>query len=510
MLALLGFVCVIVGARWWLIGHYGNPVPYWDQWDGEAATLYAPFASGTLTWAGLIEPHNEHRILTTRLYALGLYVANGQWNPLLQMAANALVLAAVLVAITGWLGRALQAGSRVALCIFCAAFFSVPFSWENTLAGFQTQFYFNLLFSFTALWLLLTRRAVSLGWWAGAAAAVLAYFSLASGVFALAAAIPVLVLQGLAGRAARGGSDGGVGSTGAGDLFRPPADRFLAALLLAVLFAAGYAFTPEIAQNAAIKAHSAADLVHALKSVLSWPHRGRWLPVVLLNLPALLFVVMLWRRRKAGIDAGSWFLLGVLIWVAGQALALAFGRAAIVRSPRYLDLFAMGTVANFTCLLWCLQRAPRLTRLARRVVVALWLAYLAVGMARQAGEIHQELDAKRRTSEVQLANVQGYLVSGDPAYLYGKAMLDIPYPRADRLQQLLDDRQVRRILPAAVVAPASPGREPGRFDSVLDWLLAHAYLVILLGALFTAAAMGAAGKVRRSAGINRNNPWESP
>ena len=208
----------------------------------------------------------------------------------------------------------------------------------------------------------------------------------------------------------------------------------------------------------------------------------------MLNLPALIGVVKLWRRRHAGIDAGSWFLLGVLIWVAGQAVALAFGRAAVVRSPRYLDLFAIGTVANFTCLLWCLQRAPRVTRLGRGVVVALWLVYLAFGMARQAHGLQQDLDIKRQTGEIQLANVQGYLVSGDPAYLHGKAKWDIPYPSADRLQHLLDDPRVRQILPAPVVAPSSPGRTPGRFDSALDWLLAHAYLVILLGTLFTAAA----------------------
>jgi hypothetical protein len=30
---------VVIGAKLWLVARYGNPTPYWDQWDAEGVTL---------------------------------------------------------------------------------------------------------------------------------------------------------------------------------------------------------------------------------------------------------------------------------------------------------------------------------------------------------------------------------------------------------------------------------------------------------------------------------------
>jgi hypothetical protein len=61
---------VVIGAKCWMIACYGSPTPFWDQWDAEAAGLYPNFLSGTLNFSDLIAPHNEHRILMTRLWSL--------------------------------------------------------------------------------------------------------------------------------------------------------------------------------------------------------------------------------------------------------------------------------------------------------------------------------------------------------------------------------------------------------------------------------------------------------
>ena len=45
----------------------------------------------------LVSPHNEHRIALTRLYSLALLEANGQWDPRLQMTANALIAVGIAV-----------------------------------------------------------------------------------------------------------------------------------------------------------------------------------------------------------------------------------------------------------------------------------------------------------------------------------------------------------------------------------------------------------------------------
>src|SRR5436190_20770827 len=110
VLCYLAFSFLFLGFKFAQIHFYGNATPFWDQWDAEAATLYKYWFDGTLNFKYLVENHNEHRILTTRLLALVLIILNKLWNPLLQMVVNAgLHLMAVLLLnalITKVVGRA--------------------------------------------------------------------------------------------------------------------------------------------------------------------------------------------------------------------------------------------------------------------------------------------------------------------------------------------------------------------------------------------------------------------
>ena len=38
-------------------------------------------------------------------------------------------------------------------------------------------------------------------------------------------------------------------------------------------------------------------------------------------------------------------------WTLGQAVSIAYGRAVCNLTPRYLDLFAIGILVNFACLI---------------------------------------------------------------------------------------------------------------------------------------------------------------
>lgn len=71
MLGLAGLFTLVLAAKLILIAHFGQPVPFWDQWDAEAYRLYKPYLEGTLQPQAFIEPHNEHRILLTRLLGIG-------------------------------------------------------------------------------------------------------------------------------------------------------------------------------------------------------------------------------------------------------------------------------------------------------------------------------------------------------------------------------------------------------------------------------------------------------
>src|SRR5690554_2887113 len=46
-----------------LLNAFASPLPFWDQWDAEAANLYKPYLDGSLSWQALFASHNEHRII---------------------------------------------------------------------------------------------------------------------------------------------------------------------------------------------------------------------------------------------------------------------------------------------------------------------------------------------------------------------------------------------------------------------------------------------------------------
>ena len=184
---LAALVVVIFAAK--LLLMQGTPVltPFWDQWDSEAAYVFAPFDGCSLTWQTMFALHNEHRIFFSRLLALDLLSLNGQWDPRLEQVVNAAMhtLTAALVAWMWWLA----AGRRrldVAVVTIALAF-ALPFSWENTLIGFQSAFYFLLLFSLLGFWLVTTERVGSWRWLIGWACAVCAVFTAASGLLAAVA-----------------------------------------------------------------------------------------------------------------------------------------------------------------------------------------------------------------------------------------------------------------------------------------------------------------------------------
>jgi hypothetical protein len=493
-LLLAAFACLLIGAKWMLIHTYGNPTPYWDQWDAEADRLYAPYLAGKLQWLSLGDAHNEHYIVTTRLMALLLFVVNGQWNPLLQMLVNAVLHAVALVYLLCLLRRLVPGIVSAPSLLAALVLFCLPYAWENTLAGFQTQFYFNLFFSFAALWFLVIEMPLSSRWWWGVALAVLAFLSLASGIFAVGAAAAILFLRGPSRDALSGGAE---------------TSRWLAAIgVLAALFVVGYWLTPVIPTHAFLKASSPALFLQALLQGLSWPLKGSLVRAILLHAPAIGFTYVLLRHRRAARPA-EWFMLALLAWVFGQALATSYGRAIAVLAPRYLDLLAIGILANFACLLWFLDRVTKPGRIVVRIAIVLWLGLVAVGMYRQWPIMTAEIEHKRQIGLAEQANVTGFLSTGDKSYIEGKPFLETPYPDAARLMRLLSDPEIRTILPAAVVPDNVTERRAGRLDETVAVLLAHAYVPLIAGVLLcVAAALTRSRKQDGAAEAERRNKQE--
>ena len=147
----LACALVVIGAKCWMIASYGSPTPFWDQWDAEGVILYPKYLGGTLQISDLIAPHNEHRILVTRLWSLLLLALEGYWDPILQMVANTLILGVVVALFIAAFRPILDRWSWLAFALFSMVIFSLPFGWDNTLSGFNSQWYFLLLFSLAGL-----------------------------------------------------------------------------------------------------------------------------------------------------------------------------------------------------------------------------------------------------------------------------------------------------------------------------------------------------------------------
>ena len=258
---------VVLGGKLLLIGATPTTTPVWDQWDGEAA-LFVPFANCSLTWDTMFGLHNEHRIFFTRLLALDLLVVNKQWDPRLEQVANAVIhtLTAALVALMFWI----VAGRKWLdlLVVLAAVAFALPFAWENTLIGFQSAFYFLLLFSMLSLWLATRYRAGSGAWFLGWAFSVCALFSAASGLVAPVAIAALSVLD------------------AANDRKRVR-DSALNVVIGLVIFGLGYAISaPPLAHDQVVRVTTVTDFITALGRNLAWPWIARpsfafisWLPV---------------------------------------------------------------------------------------------------------------------------------------------------------------------------------------------------------------------------------------
>jgi hypothetical protein len=427
---------ILIGSRAIVINYYGNSTPFWDEWDGDAASLLLPYLRGNLTLGDLFSAHNEHVIFFTRLLTLAIFNISGYWDVILQMIANALLDAATIVAISFALSRTLCGAWASAAIILSTLVNAFPLSWENILLGFNTHFYALLAFSFAGLWFLAGSRAWSLRWAAGSLCAAASFLCMASGALTLAAAAGLHLIQMACGR--RGGLREWLGLTA------------LAATAMALI---GLVLSAPASDD--LRAHSLGSFLSAFWLLASWPLPAVLGPVIVL--PSALFCVLTFADRPPLSDA-RWFNVAAFGWILTQFLAFAAGRAQIGVQNRYIDTLLIGLAVNLTSVFWLLgsYAVGGKLGLARSLALAAWLAVVAASLAHEARHVPRLLDFRRQTAEVQGKNVRGYLATGDPSYLKGAPELEIPYPVSSRLRELLDQPEIRAALPPELLSRAKP------------------------------------------------------
>lgn len=426
-LLVAAFALAILAAKLWLIDLAGSDVPMWDQWDAEGEATLHPWITGTLRPEQLLQPHNEHRLVLTRLYALGLFVANQQWDASLEAVLNAMVHTACGVVLLLLGARVLSGRWLIMLGGLLVLLFALPFSPDNTLVGFQVQFYLLLLLALGHIGLALGTERFGWGWVVGQMCGLLSLGTMASGFFSSVAVVGVLGLHLIHAR------------------------RWTRLQLATMLLAAAFALIGALTMSTVdghepLKAHGLGQFFYALLHLLAWPGTTLFPWSLVLFLPAVVFCVRTVRRGPA--SPSSSVLLGLLTWVLFQCAALAYGRGgygtASVLTNRYLDLLVPGIALGFIFI------AILNTGWRRRFLALAWASLAIGGLVQQTAQLWRTNIVPNIPRDLQREeHLRAFLHTGDSLHLLNKPFGEVPYPDGSVLVQRLRP-SIQEVMPASV------------------------------------------------------------
>lgn len=450
----LAVFCAIASIRWALIHAFAVDMPWMDQWNGEGTDVVIPCLEGRFTLADAFKPHNEHRIVLTRLLCAALFSLNGAWSPLLESYAAALIPAATgAVFVACWrslygprLPTALLAG-----VIFC---FALPLSTLNLLSSFQSQMAFLVLFSLPALCLAADHRWNGARVVAALALAGLASLSISSGAITFATLAGIWMLHAWADRGRR-------------------LHWGLAAVVAAIATGIAMRFlVVQVPQHAVLRADGPEDFLMALTKYLAWPCG---LGLVLVWGPAIL-VGLAARLSKAAPTRQIVFPFAILCWVGLVIVSASFFRGADGAGPadRYHDLLSPALLAAL-CLPAALARlpirdplGPRIAAVYQGLLVAILLHEGLSGIAGLSAE-HQRLAscaANLNAAQRPNADMDRLIHTAEPT-------VTLPFIDPNLVLWFLRHEQAGRLLPAAVrpsllrAPPGTPGG-PATYPAVPD------------------------------------------
>ncbi|OBJ55167.1 hypothetical protein A9W94_20360 [Mycobacterium asiaticum] len=470
MVALLVAVaCTVLGAKLITVSALASSMPIMDQWDAEAARLYSPYLSGNLSAADLFAPHNEHRIFMQRILALLHLELAGEWNPRLQMALQAVVHTAVVTWLAANLLPLVAGRHRTILAGFIALLFAIPFGYENTLWGFQGQLYFMLLFGITAIVAFAGARPFSLRWFGGLLAAILSFFSFATGATSILTAGGLVALQLITNARQRGGRE------------------YAGVAVIVAIALAMFLWT-------ASGSHPMSTPWTFVQGLLLLTAR-----VIVAAVPIVWFARYTLARRPAVSDR-AWAVVGLSAWIAIQLVLLAYGRGTVI-AVRYNDIillaYPIGLVAVFTLVDHAIGKDRR--RFSTPKVATTWVfgvvaVFALMGYIAILGAIDWN-----KSNRQQAVNVQTYFATHSVEQLKAKGnnggTFDLAYPNSLRLAEVLSDPNVRAILPPEI-RPADADNAGARDrlalkGSVAGITASALHVVLMIGPVLLAVGMAA-------------------
>lgn len=424
------FVFLILLTRWYYVERFAVALPFWDQWDAEWVGLIKPWREGKFQFSSLWAPHNEHRILPTRVLTLLCFELTGTWSNLTETRANIPLGAATPLLLIYILFKLKEIHNFRWLVIFVVIAGAVlPFSWENILIGFQSQFYFINLFTLAAISLAALRpdsnRAVAGAFFLS----VLSILTMASGLLTPAAVALVYLIVAMAQK-----------NRGARSLF------LIALFGLSALV--GLLTMPHVAGHNFLHAQNITEFVKTCIRIMGWPLTAHKLYIGLMWLPSLITLPTMISRQKC--TKADILMAGCFLWTGMQVLALAFGRGHDLFdvSSRYTEVLLLGLAGNA----WFVLRAVEIFGTNPKAKIALaaiasvffWGIFISHKQRAKSDLLVMKLD--HQTRMIQTKNVSEYLRTANPAVLQ-QPRLHIPYPKADNFQKILDQPGIRDVLP---------------------------------------------------------------
>lgn len=431
---------VLLAADLFVVSKAGTDIPFFDQWDAEGAWLYPRFLDGSLRFLDLFQPHNEHRILWTHLLNLGLFVIDGQWDPLVQLFANGFLRALLGAGLYACFVREHSRTAKIGAALAVVGGFLPLAGWHNVLWSFQSQVLIAIGCVVGAGYLLTAPQPTLLRTTGGFLIAVAGMFAMAPAQLLPFAVFLVRVFRTRESGRVRWGDFVAV----------------VGLVIVAVLCRSGGAFNADRAKNVG-------EWCWACARSLAWPHTGQPLAALVMNLPLVIALARRWHRKRATVPTDD-FAACLGVWAIGVAAAAGWARGGGEETvegvpSRYADFLVFLPLANLYFLIQQVGEYAGQYRNRIRLLTGLWVGFLTAGWVGLSFEsVSRILLPRARDRQAPIRLARSYQKTGDEAVYVGQPRLYLLHPNPAVALSVMRDPKMQTRLPPSLQPDQPMGR----------------------------------------------------